>query len=74
MTGKFVKLTEADVDRRVEEIRRVAKAGDYEVAHSSEDDLYRDILIMAAAGAKGIRGLAMLAVQTANIDFPRHKA
>ena len=65
------------VIKYIEEIR-----GDYEVAHSTEDDLHVAVLRTIAAGNSShevlrrwvSRDLATAALGTVELDFPRHCA
>jgi len=62
-----------DVRKRVERIR--AMAGDYEVAHGEEDELYRDVLEMAAKQKhSNVGACAREALKAQAIDFPRYCA
>ncbi len=61
-----------EVRQRVNEIRQ--RAGDPEVAHAMEDQLYRDVLAGIAAdpvGGSPARRLAKTALAARDIDFPR---
>ena len=58
-----------DVTARVEEIENIS--GDSEVAHSREDDLWRDVLQAIADGAPNARKLAREALRTEDISFAR---
>jgi hypothetical protein len=51
-----------------------ANAGDFEVAHAMQDDLYADVLNAIAHGAPNPAQLAAIALEAASIDFPRHYA
>jgi regulator of protease activity HflC (stomatin/prohibitin superfamily) len=71
-TGKFRVMMPREVTERVEEIRELA--GDYEAAHSREDQLHQDVLRAIATGrydAKFAAQLAAEALKTTEIDFPR---
>lgn len=67
MSGDF--LTVSEVARRVAEIDGMK--GDAEAAHSSEDGLWREVLRNIADGCPYPRSLAMTALQTTDLDFPR---
>ena len=63
-------MTVEDVEREVERIR--AMAGDDEVAHSTEDDLWENVLrLIAAKETDDPAGLAAAALQTKTIEFAR---
>jgi hypothetical protein len=65
-------MTAADVKARIAAIREAADDG--EVAHSLEDDLWRDVLRAIAAGAGDPRALAAAALKTTRLGFARHCA
>lgn len=65
-------MTKSEVKKRVKDIKE--SAGDYESAHSMEDDLYLDVLNAIADGAKDAAELAKEAIKTTKINFPRHCA
>lgn len=52
----------------------VALKGDPEVAHETEDDLYRIVLEEVAAGNPEARSMAAEALKTKLIDFARYYA
>lgn len=64
-----------DVRKRVADI--AAAAGDPEVAHSLEDDLYRDFVTAIASGhwsSFRIEGVAFEVLKTKDISFARRCA
>lgn len=65
----MAKLTLADVEARVQNVREMT--GDAEVAHSEEDQLYKDVLAAIAAGQRGAKDLAAAALKAAEIDYER---
>lgn len=67
------KMTVADVTTRAKNIELVA--GDFEVAHSDEDDLHHDVLKAIADGnCDNPAALAKEALKTLDIEFPRYCA
>lgn len=77
-------LTMSDAIRAFEEIKRYAIEGDYEAAHSEEDDLLQ-ILVQSVQDAELIhpsehcpleflKEIAELCVQARGIKFARHCA
>lgn len=62
-------MTVEEVQQRVAEIHEMAENEDYEMAHSYEDDLYRDVLEAIAGGATNDFELARAALVTADIEF-----
>lgn len=56
---------------RVEVVRALAAAKDYEAAHGEEDALHRDVLAAIAEGTGTAAGLAKEALRTTELDFPR---
>ncbi len=67
-------MTVEDVRARVEEIRAKAEEGDDEVAHSREDDLYRDVFqaIIATCQPESYPwAMARAALKTNEIEFAR---
>jgi len=69
MKRDALRITVRDVDRRIAEIREVAR--DYEKAHGMEDQLFRDILKAVSDGHPRSRGLARAALKCSEIEFPR---
>lgn len=65
-------MTLAEVAERVEKIR--ASAGDGEIAHSMEDNLYADVLRSIVDDPSNAQGLAIEALRTQLIDFTRWTA
>jgi hypothetical protein len=64
------KLTVAEVERRVEDIR--AMAGDDESAHGAEDSLHSDVLAAIANGVcDDSAACAKAALATHDIEFAR---
>lgn len=61
-----------EIRARVDAIRSLTH--DPEVAHSLEDDLYRDVLADIADGAAHPAVLATEALVAARVDFPRWAA
>jgi hypothetical protein len=61
-----------DIRLRLEIIS--AMSGDFEMAHSAEDALWRETLEAIADGADEPNELARLALATSGFDFPRHCA
>jgi hypothetical protein len=61
-----------EVQDRLDKIS--AMASDYEAAHAEEDALYADVLEHIAAGKRGGRELARLAITSRDIHFARHCA
>lgn len=62
-----------DVFRKLSEIADVV--GDYEAAHSREDDLYYDLLKAIAAGeCDDPEACARVAISSKHLDFPRYCA
>lgn len=61
-----------EVARRVADI--AASVGDREIAHSMEDKLYRDVLIVIASGASHPNALAKAVLAASEIDYPRWMA
>lgn len=66
-------MTVEDVKAKVAAIRKIAEE-DYEIAHSMEDALYRDVLTEISMGRHDADDLASEALQTKNIDFARYCA
>ena len=62
-------MTVKEVRARVQEIKE--KRGDYEVAHSLEDDLRRDVLQEIARGTRKSRALAGEVLKSRHIKFAR---
>lgn len=58
-----------EVSRRIHEIER--KKHDDEAAHSMEDRLHRDALEAIAHGCENPRLLALLALESGDIEFAR---
>lgn len=52
-------------------VRSAARRGDFEVAHSAEDDMREAILRAVAAGVPNARELATIALATNRILFKR---
>lgn len=66
-------MTEREVRRRIQKIKD--QSGDPEIAHSSEDSLWHDVLYSIAHGDCARPHLmAALALETRDIDFPRWTA
>lgn len=61
-----------DVNERV--LRIAAASGDDEHQHSSEDDLYRDVLRAIADGAPNAAELATAALKSQTLHFSRWSA
>ncbi len=66
------KLTTKEVRDKVWDIGQ--KAGDFEAAHSDEDDLYEEVLKAIVAGHDDPVELAKAALLTKKINFARHCA
>lgn len=69
-------LSAHDVRRRVEGIRQAANSNDSELAHSQEDDLYRDVLITILESSRqgksiDIIELIQIALESEDIIFGR---
>lgn len=65
----------AHIRARFEDIRRAAAEGDFEAAHSKEDDLHQDVLRAIQGGHEFPAVLAFEALATTiELDFPRHCA
>jgi hypothetical protein len=62
-------VTVKDIAARLEEIRAIAT--DDEMAHSAEDDLWRDVLTAIAAGSPDAALLAAKALESWEIEFSR---
>lgn len=62
-------MTVDEIQQRIETI--LQESHDDEVAHSLEDDLYRDVVRAIAAGAPNARDLAQEALHTEIISFAR---
>jgi hypothetical protein len=60
-----------DVEARVREVRDMAERGDFEMAHSLEDQLYADVLEAIADGYADTAALASEALLTKEIEFDR---
>ena len=66
-------MNKDDVLQRIAEIRRIA--GDYEAAHSEEDDLHRAVLLAIATGdTENSQEIAAAALTTQDIEFSRYCA
>lgn len=62
-------MTTEEIQKRVAEI--AAMSGDPESAHSAEDTLHQDVLQAIADGAAAPATLALEALKTWEIGFPR---
>lgn len=61
---------------KIEEVKEKVKelkvlAGNPEVAHQKEDELYIAVLRSIASGSRSVRTLAKEALEARKIDFPR---
>lgn len=66
---------EREVRRRVQEVRAAMLSKDHDVAHTREDELWRDVLHTIAEGkTDDPRKLARMAVATNALDFVRYSA
>lgn len=65
-------MTLVEAEKRVDEIRKAA--GDYEIAHSLEDQFRHEVLQAIANGHDKAEQLAQIALCTSGINFPRHTA
>ena len=65
-------ITPEKVAERVALIDRIAD--DFEGAHSEEDNLYRDVLMSIVAGSPHPQQLAIEALRSQQIHFPRYCA
>jgi len=64
----------AGVRSRVDAVHRVAAMGDYHAASRMEYELWRDVLAAVGGGMPGSPEIALAAIMTAAIDFPRNPA
>lgn len=68
-------MAPADIYPRLATIREHAETGDYEAAHSEEDDLWRDVLrAIADQEVTHPDVIAEMALSTRRIRFERHCA
>jgi hypothetical protein len=58
-----------DVEKRVAAI--AAQQDDWEEAHKMEDKLHSEVLASIAAGHPNAQALAVAALKSADLDFPR---
>lgn len=58
----------------VEQVRQVAMEGDYERAHSIEDDIYYKALLAISVGERNPIEIAETALKAEQLDFPRWAA
>ena len=65
-------MTHDEAKMRVLAIREAA--GDYETAHSMEDELYLDFVRHIASGQSQYRAVAEEILKTRKFDFARHCA
>lgn len=65
-------MTEQDIKHELERIRQ--SAGDYEVAHSLEDDLYLRAIQHVADGGELTMEMAELILTSQKIKFARYTA
>jgi len=69
---------EMDVEKIIEFVSRVdASKGDYEVAHSMEDELYAEFILFVSKSdlvPKHIQEMAELVLTTKDLDFERYCA
>lgn len=66
-----------DAENYLVRLRQKAEEGDYEAAHSLEDDLFRDVLIAIAEGkvrGQSARDLCAKALESGDIQFGRYAA
>lgn len=64
-----------DVEKRVKLIEILVDSGDYEGAHSDEDQLYLDLLTAIANGScSAPQVCAQVALRTQQLKFDRHCA
>ena len=63
-----------DVTAAVQQVASAANQGDYETAHSVEDELYAAVLEAVSKGRRGAQRMATIALATRSIEFDRHKA
>lgn len=61
-----------EVKTRVQDIKNFK--GDYEAAHSKEDELHREVLKAISEGEENPEKLAEEALKTREIDFARYCA
>lgn len=67
----MTKLTLADVEARVQNVRETIAGADAESAHCEEDQIYRDVLAAIAAGQRGAKELAAAALKASEIEYER---
>jgi DNA-binding GntR family transcriptional regulator len=67
-------MTITEIRERVREIRKAARDGDHEHAHTLEDDLHRRVLEMVASGQTLAGMLAREALATRRIRIKRWTA
>ena len=65
-----MKLHRSDVAERLEKIRQIAMdgLGDAEIAHSEQDDMFREVLIAIAGGELGLRECRAVAEEALKVD------
>lgn len=67
----------SQIEAKVRDIRASAEKGDYERAHSLQDEMYEEVLLeIARNGSPRSRSLqlAKAAVEARKIEFERYKA
>lgn len=70
-------MTEADVKKRIKNIKQVAESGDHEAAHVQEDTLLVDVLKAIAdddLDAARMNRLATAALRSLDLKFERYCA
>lgn len=65
-------ITIAEIKKWIEEIKQLGY--DPEIAHSKEDDLFRDVLTAIAKDPTHAQALAKEALKATKLDFERWKA
>jgi hypothetical protein len=65
-------MTLKRAEELVQRIRGHVDEGDFDLAHRTEDDLYRGVICAIIANSPNARKLALLAWETHRINFDRH--